>query len=136
MSFHDRSCRLGKASRKDWLSLAVHFIYFTRLMDMDAYRSTHPWYNVFATVAIKRHDDRDTLSNTGEVAAGGVLVGQERELTGGSLDNLLHVACKGGVAVGINFDVNILTDFDIADGCFINIGCNSKRIEVSNLGNH
>jgi hypothetical protein len=100
------------------------------------YRSTHPWYDVFATVAIKRHDDRDTLSNTGEVAAGGVLVGQERELTGGSLDNLLDVSCKGGVAVGINFDVNILTDFDIADSCFINIGCNSERIEVSNLGNH
>ena len=105
----------------------------TRLVQVDGDFCAHTGNDVLATGVVKGDNHRDTLADFGEVAAGVVLGGQQRELGSGGLHNLLHMAAEAGAAIGIDGDVNRLTGADIADGILIHVGGHSQRIEIGDL---
>src|SRR6266487_2785872 len=81
---------------------------------------------------IKLDIDRDTLADFSVVATAVIRGRQQRELTGGSSDNLCHMAGDRAV-IGIDMNIRSLAFGNVFDGAFINIGGDLHTIGIGFL---
>src|SRR5579875_355742 len=103
-------------------------------MDVNGDFGAHAGHNLLAAGAVKRDEHRDALTDFGEVAAGIVLGGQQREAAGGGINDLLHMAAIAGIFVGVDMDVDLLAHLDVIQSVLIDVGDDVEVVQVGELG--
>jgi hypothetical protein len=121
----------------DWRGDAVLLAPFSpcrgRLVEVDGHCGAHARGERLAAIALQGDDDGDALADLGEVAAGVVLGGQQRELAGGGRHDLLDVAAEAGAGVGIDGDVHLLARRDVIDRALVDVGDHVDAAQVGYL---
>src|SRR5579875_141353 len=103
-------------------------------MDVNGDFGAHAGHNLLAAGAVKRDEHRDALTDFGEVAAGIVLSGQQREAASGGINDLLHMAAIAGIFVGVDMDVDLLAHLDVIQSVLIDVGDDVEVVQVGELG--